>query len=213
MRPPIAPQRLQSCNFFFENSEQLTHGTFLNNSVELLKLQDHLGSGTQGRTLATVARRIEISGMVFNYGWNLVCPADQPEHPADQWIRGIYLVTERLDNFQQPVALPDWTINQAPVTTAPGATGEQADFPLRVHWRDQHLLAGMAGLVATPSTNANQVNTHPSRTVNLRLKRYIDDFTGLYFQFYNLFNAQDVEGTLDVNYWVWGTIYYRLRFG
>jgi len=75
------------------------------------------------------------------------------------------------------------------------------------------MLCNMAGLVSTPSTNANLSTNHPTRTVNLRLRRFLDDYTGLYFQFYDFFNAQDSEGVLDVQKWVWGTVYYRWVFG
>lgn len=213
LRPPNAPQRWQACNFFFDSADTITAAAFLNESVELLKIQEHIaGTGTAARSLEAASRRIELGGMVFNYGWNLIGAANDAPNVSDLWVHGIHLVIDRLDNTGAPSSLPDWIGNQAPVATLPSDAASDDEWPLRVLWRDRHITGQMAGLVSTAATNANLATNHPTRTVNIRLRRYLDDFTGLYFQFYDLFTSS-AGANLSVHKWVWGTIYYRWVFG
>jgi len=212
VRPVTAPTRWEVCNFFFDSSDTLTDGVFLTESVELLKIQDHLGgvATTTSRGLSAVSRRIELGGIVFDYGWNLEGPANEADLVSSKWQHGIYLVTDRLDENSQPIALPNWSLNAAPVATVPSGAANEDDFPLRIHWRDADIWNQMAGLVSTPVTNANIRSNHPTRTQSLRLRRYLDDHQGLYFQFFDQF-VSDGADSLAIHKWVWGTIYYRWR--
>jgi len=97
-----------------------------------------------------------------------------------------------------------------PVATVPSGSANEDDFPLRIHWRDADIWNQMAGLVSTPVTNANIRSNHPTRTQSLRLRRYLDDHQGLYFQFFDQFVSDGVD-SLGIHKWVGGTIYYRWR--
>jgi len=213
VRQITSPRRWEVCNFFFDSVDTLTDGIFLTESVELLKIIDHVGgaSTTTTRGIAAITRKIEVGGLVFNYGWNLDGPAGEADTVGSKWQHGIYLVTDRLDENAQPVSLPNWNINQAPVATAPSSTGAEDIFPMRIHWRDSDIWSNMAGLVSTPVTNANIRNNHPTRTQSLRIRGSLDDYSGLYFQFYDLF-ISDGADSLSVHKWVWGTLYYRWKF-
>jgi len=180
----------------------------------MLKIQDHIGgaAGTAiGSSLSAISRRIELGGIVFNYGASLVGGAGEADNPSDLWLHGLYLITDRLDSDGQPVSLPNWQQTQPPIATIGSTVTEEDEYPLRVHWRDLHISTSMAGLVATPITNANLLTPHPTRTVSIRLRRFLDDYNGLYFQFYDLF-AGGFEDDISIHKWVAGTIYYRWRF-
>jgi len=213
LKPPTAPQHWQAANFFFESQDVITNAVFLTESVELMKIQEHIGSPTtsQSRSLEAMSRRVELGGIVFDYGHKLDGPANESDAPANKQPWMIRLVTDRLNNASNPTALPDWLTNQAPIATAPTGLSQDDEFPLRTHWRVSDITNNMAGLVSTPSTNANLLTPHPTRTVNLRLRRFLDDYTGLYFQFYDFYSAGGVEG-ITVYKWVWGTLYYRWVF-
>jgi len=213
LRPPIAPVRWEAANFFFDSAVQLAHGVFTVNSLSLLQIPGHAGASTQGRVLEGMSRRIELGGIVWNYWFNHIGAADQIEAQGDGWARGHFLVIDRLDITGQPEALPDWTLSNAPIATAPGAANEEVDFPTRILFRDCDFRAGMAGLVATPRDLVNASRTHPGRTHSVRIRRFLDDDHGLFLQFYNLFNAADAEGNFDVEFGAWGTVYYRWKFG
>jgi len=214
LRPPSGPRRWQAAHFFFDGVDLIESGIFLTESVELLKIQDHIGgaAGTAiGSTLSNISRRVELGGIVFNYGHSLIGPADETQNPSDIWLHGLYLVTDRLDSDGQPTSLPNWQQTMSPISTIGSSVTEDDEYPLRVHWRDMHLATSFAGLVSTPTTNANLLAPHPTRTVNLRLRRFLDDFHGLYFQFFDLYSS-DPEATLSIHKWVGGTLYYRWRF-
>jgi len=209
LRPPIAPVRWEAANFFFDSADQLAHGVFLNETLDLVKVQGHAGASTQGRILEGLTRRIELGGVVFNHWFNHIGPADQVEAGGDGWFRGIVLAIDRVDAAGAYVGLANWTLTNAPIATAPGAANEEIDFPTRILWRDFDVRVGMAGLVSTPRDLVNASRNHPGRSTSLRIRRFLDDGHGLHFQFFNLFNAADAEGTFDVEYGVWGTLYYR----
>jgi len=222
IRKSTEPTRWETCNFFFDSVDDIDAGGFLNESVELFKIQDHIGGAAGsavGRSLAAISRRIEIGGVVFSHGVDLV-GTDQISGGFDSsesgYFHGIYLVTDRLDAAGLPVALPDWTTNQAPIATAPSAVSDDDEFPMRVHWRDQFgFAAGAQGLGQTSIQYANwSKSPHPVRTESLRIRRWLDDEQGLYFQFYDFFNGvnADAGAVLTLHKWVWGTVYYRWRF-
>lgn len=214
IRRSTEPTRWEVANFFFDSADLLVAPLFLTESVELLKVQDHMGGapGTPvGRSLSAATRRIELGGIVFSYGHSLIGGAGESDNPANLWLHALHLVTDRLDADAQPIALPDWSINQPPIATIPSVDSIEADFPMRIHWRDRDIQANFAGLVSTPSTNATTRSNHPQRTVSLRLRRFLDDQQGLYFQFFDQF-AATADEELTIHKWVWGTLYYRWRF-
>lgn len=211
LKPPTQTTRWETCNFSFDALQSVNPETtaFLTESVELLKIPEHMGDpADSGVILESLSRRIEIGGIVFNY--MLPCPtALAGTWSANGAIDGrLYLVTDRLDTSNQPLALPNWDLNEAPVSVAP--TAEDNQFPTRIHWRD-----GRLQLVNVSSALSFQhpLDTHPTRTQNLRLKRFLDDEHGLYFQFYTRDINRGAGSGYTVFYGVSGTIYYRWVFG
>jgi len=208
-------QRWETANFFFDGSANLEHGVFLNNSVELAKINDHIG-GTDvpaATQMANFTRRVEIGGIVWNHWFNLLAAANDSSSVSSVLFRGLVLCTCSLDVASLPNELPDWSDNQAPIATAPSTTAEDVDFPTRVHYREFDAISQLAGLVSTPVTNAAARTVQVQRPHNLRLRRYLDDHHGLYFQFYHLWNSPNATGDdIDVEFGCAGTLYYRWRF-
>jgi len=213
LKPPNAPQHWQAANFFFESQDIITNAVFLTESLELVKIQEHIGSPTtsQSRSLEAMSRRIELGGIVFQYGHMLDGPAAESDAPANKEVWQMRLVTDRLNNAGNPTALPDYLVSQAPITVAPSGLAQDDEFPLRTHWRDGNIMSNFAGLVSTPHTNANLLTPHPTRTVNLRLRRFLDDYTGLFFHFYDFYSAGGTE-SITIYKWCFGTLYYRWIF-
>jgi len=211
LKPPTQTTRWETCNFSFDALQSINPevNAFLTESVELLKIPEHMGDpADSGTILESIARRIEIGGIVFNYTLP-TATALAGTWSGNAAIDGrLYLVTDRLDATNQPIALPNWDLNEAPVSIAP--TVEDNQFPTRIHWRDA--LFGMCFGGSTVN-DRNPIQTHPIRTQNLRLKRFLDDEHGLYFQFFTRDVNRGAGSGYTVTYAVSGTIYYRWVFG
>lgn len=210
LKPPLAQQKWQWANFAFDAQASLQAGTFLIHSVELLKVADHVGTGSTGNVFESLTRRIEVGGIVYDFGTGFAGGAGDPDNPSDAYLFGELLVIDRLAISGAPEGLPDWNSTLAPVSTAP--TVEEQDFPTRVLHRYFDRQTSLAGLVSTPLTNGQARYNRPMRTQNLRLRRFLDDRHGLFLNFYHLIDGVSAADT-DVDYWAYGSIFYRWRFG
>jgi len=205
LRVAPRPTRWEFCNFFHNDVPSITDNSFQTNLVSLIQIPGHLGgTGTIQRALEAAARKVLIGGIVFRYGQRHVATAGAPTAAGSLFCQSTLWI-DRLDGAGAGAALPDWTINQAPVATAPGSLSDEMDFPDRVLWRDNFQVPTAAVLAGSTG-----VNGHDLPQVNLRIKRIIDDTQGLFFNHYTFANSVGQNPTVDR--WVWGHIYYRFVF-
>lgn len=208
-RAVTAPGRFMAANFSTVISQLVAGGVGTTVMLELAKHQDHVGdqATTQGRVISQLVRKFEIGGIVFNAQVNAREFIDEPASPV-RYTAHIVLCTIDLDSGGNPVIVPDFSLNEPPVTTVGGSSigNENVDFPTRIHWRHSYSNA-------FPTTVPSQSNNETGvliRTQNLRLRRYLSDHQGLYLA------ATILHGIVeDINFEAFfaGTLYYAIRTG
>lgn len=203
------PKRWEAANFFF--SENLTATAAARDIlvIDLMSVAHFDAFGTQPRQLTDAMRTVEIGGIVWdNVLTNLV--AGQSTATAHLTFHEV-LCTDRIDANGNPVSLAtcDWTLTQSPVSGSDtGAT--DADFPVRIHRRRM-----FATTIPTAVTNVTAAR-HPVfsntwGTNKVRLKGSLGDRQGL-FLYLQLSNFTTQAGTMSLDSWIGGTLYYRARF-
>jgi len=181
-----------------------------------------------GGVLQAIERKLEIGGIVFDYG--LV-----PTGTVDaEWVlegnevhSAMHLVTDRLvlssgSSGVLPAALPSWNpfVATFPMGTLQASTptldSREATQPTRIHWQKHDLIElgprniinDLEGVLYVP--NEQKVRTR-SGTVNRRLKLRLDDEQGL-FLCLSLLNPNSFvmqPSSLTFQWWFRGLLYYR----
>lgn len=186
-----------------------------------------------GNVLANMQRRLEIGGLVFDWGWHMNAGIEGDESSTNMNHGDVhcstYLLTDRLaidpttlDAF--PVAVEAWDpfANMFPTaflgTATPVIDSGQQLMPTRIHWHKSHMMklqpfqvvGQVEGALYVP--NGQQLERQFS-TVNKRLRLSLSDEQGLYFACATR-NAPSF--TIDTNQrslhrWFKGHLFYRFR--
>lgn len=168
------------------------------------------GASAVNRTIDEAVRRVEVGGIVFNHGVDLV-QIDQAA-PGQQAVLFQQLLTvNHLDTGQAPIGIDfPWSSNQQPVSFTGTTTTENTDEPVRILYRS-------AGTIATTdfdSTAGAQVPVfHFQRSKNMRLKLPVGAQQAICWTSHmNYISAGGATDIVAVRVWICGTIYYRYRF-
>jgi len=188
--------------------------------VPIAQIQDHVADGTvaTGRALSEQVRFMEVGGVVFDWQSNIVDVTQDDDEGI--WIvqQQLLLVSDRLDEVGNPVALnTDWFSSTTPTTLAQSQAENDEDttFPTKVHWRHSRNLAGgkLPTLGVATSVSPAQVTIHAQGSANLRLRLRLDDEHALAFHLTtDIANTGGVLTGAAVSTSVCGSIYYRTKF-
>jgi len=216
LKRPEPTQRWQAANFFTQQTITVDEGvaTFII-AVEITKILNHLTEDTDP-SLATkmggAYRRLELGGIGFDSGFKQIDnDGESVTEPGFLMYHELLVIDalEPVDAFPVTAATFDWTRNQVPINTAPTSNDEDQDSAMRILWRHCYVENTRSGPGAFLTLN----NGSPAsqRTKNLRLRRFLDDRTGLYL--IQQVTAQQAALTFshDVIAWAGGTLYWRAR--
>lgn len=224
--------RVQRGNFCF--SSQITTPTGLpvqqsvNSAFEICKIMDHIidTSAGQGRAFGGAVKSIDISRIVFDFGW-------APERDTYDGLDDIVslsprfmhtmLCTDRLDKDQLPCAAVTVQpfLSGAPVVAVsaanPEVITEELQWPTRVLWRDCQLLnPGVRSITNFGEqiygfADSQTYGTRNGR-VNKRIKCRLDDEHGLYLVASTANVSTSDELDFPWRFWAQGAVYYRVNF-
>lgn len=193
-------------------------------TVVLAQIPNRVGDTTtgQGRALNSIARRMEIGGVVLSYAVRVSGSAIQPDDPASAIVENMHdhqllVCSDRLFADGLPSAVnTDWFTATTPMSIASAQTveDEQPTYPLRVHFRDcffDHRSRTIASGVEDDVAPSLQPVTRMQGRCNLRLRLALEDTHCLVLHLATRITNWD-GGTLLYNWTVRGSIYYRVRF-
>lgn len=196
--------------------------------ISMGQITGHLGDTSTAATarssvaLESMARGLEIGGVVFDCGI-VRNPQGSNGTPgledAGTAVRaGFCLVTDRLQSDGTPASIAaswgDASVPQgSPNLIAPGDSDE--DFPMRLHWRRSTILDWRVNDAL--STSIQQWQTPITTTqwfANLRLRKRLPDTQGLFMHVWwnRLGFPAPAERDFVLNFWLAGSIYYRVKF-
>lgn len=181
-----------------------------------------------GGVLSALERKLEIGGIVFDWGiipTGPIQPGATPEQASVDM--ATYLVTDRvvddtITGQPHPASIVSWQPFFASFPMAalqsstPTLESRESNQPTRIHWqRHDHLELGARSFVGSESVlyvpNEQKVRVYRG-VVNRRLRLRLDDGQGLYFAL-GLQNPVDIGPMVALNYnmqwWFRGSLYYR----
>lgn len=230
--------KLQRADFFFEGlgslptgsaSEQTTYFNICNSNLAL-----NTGSGMEGEQLAravnTMIRRIDINGIVFDYGWEWNGEISGNNTRAlgyhyAMWGLCLDRCISDISGNVVPAALEaNWSpwLSTFPVAalsaTVPAEETEEIRQPLRVLWSKTNWRSNGVRQVLDQEEGAlyvpdEQRLSPTTGTFNRRLRVALDDSQGL-FIIHSTRNSPSstLSGTARLFVrWIRGTLYYRFR--
>jgi len=232
------PHKWQVSDFFVSSVAAWPSGSLSESSLVL-----HLASPTislnqgaagddtapVGRVLSSMARKMLIGGIVFDWGWDFTgfIDGDAATFEGFAWTG---LVSDRLvtdvgtDNFF-PNHISLWSPFTSDFPTAALAAGtplnasEDANRPSHIHWRQCFSTQFGTRPVEPPGEGVLHVPLQqPVRTqrgtVNKRLRLVLDDQNGLFLHFHTLnqLNFAVSSGGLSLVRWAQGQLYWKMVF-
>lgn len=220
-----APRKFSRANFYFSGTLAVANlSDNCTNTAVLLARTLNLGEANgPGRAFADQVRGLEIGGVVLDYDMHEEGAILADLGPAAlESYQGFTLMSDRLDTTGALVSgAVQWQRVQPPIAQTaagtPGATAEDVDFPMQIHWRrwmpvenDVRLLANAgSGLFAV---DGQFVRTR-RETLNKKLRLFLDDWHGLFFQFSIITGpSYAVGGVRNYRLFLQGQLYYRTRF-
>lgn len=223
--------RVQRANFWLSQDLNVPESTVppasLNIAFEIAKILDHVADFTAGDgvVMASMVKSIDISSIVFDYGWQLghsVISAQFDPVVNSYLALHTALCVDRLDASGVPVAVATWQpFEVQPIVSAvggglPATTTLEAGFPTRILWREHDCRnQGVATIVDTDGDLyfPYQTAVTPLRSgrVHKRLRLRLDDEHGLYIcasaSNYNNNNS----APNSIRFWAGGAIYYKVN--
>lgn len=200
------PRKWEVGNFFIVQQLASSENVYQTVATALARIPDQLAdpSTSAGRLQQNMIRALDIGGIVFN--WNVFQNGTPLPALSSHAIAFGVMYTDRLNSSGGLSALPDWRTNTTPTVSAaaiPTPDGTDLQFPSRIHWREQRVVA-----VGANDFNASQqIYSSGSRSLRLRLR--LNDEQGLFFNF-AMQQASDDPVTLTSIFS--GSIYYRVRY-
>lgn len=238
LRRATSPQRWERADFFIEDYQSLPGGS----AAEQLQMF-HLGSISQSLVndvanptlalaVASMQRRFEVGGIVFDYGHEQEAPIDATvdKRNGNFWIM-TGLCVDKLATFDQdglvaPNAIAAWSpwTSQFPVaivrTTSPSPAQDTREnsAPQRVLWSRTRYHSGGIRQVDNQQEGSlyvpdEQLLAAREGAVNRRLRLSLDDEQALFF-FIATRNCASFElGTSArvIHHWARGALYFRFR--
>lgn len=212
LRTPTRNPAWQMATFFFEDFLTSESGNLQNLSIELARIDEHLGdSSAMGVVMTNIARSIDISMIV----WNAIYMIDIYTAVSDSREQNYVwhgLAVDRLDQTGTPTGLTLYNpfINSTPVTTLLASAPQDEETPTRLLWST---VAALPVGALNETDNNTSIDNPQQRDGRHRLpvKLRIDDEHGLYYQF-SYFNA-NTSASSRLRVILQGQYYYRVRFG
>lgn len=208
-RFPVHAVRWQCCNFQFTQTLTSEEAGHTLTAIEVIKIKEHIGDSASpgGAIMNSLARYIEVAGLVWNYQF---VPRLEPIGGATIYGQ-VYCawVTDRLGSTGLPstIGVFDPFTNGVPVVSAIGAAVAEQDIqmPTRIHWSNY-------GLIPLGENNAlnGYTTINNQRRERLRLRAKYDDQHGLYC-YLGFVNPSSL--TTDVTFVAQGQLYYRVVLG
>jgi len=194
-------------NFNHAVAQATSGGTPSASYMSLAQIEDHLYDSTGGSASllqGQMIRYLEIGGIVWN--WHVFLNDEPLATVSAHALAWHALVVDRLGNTGDPTSIPDFSVNQVPITSASAvsALGQETLWPMRVLYREQRVFAIGIGDTGQQA----QISNERPRSKRLRLR--LDDVHGLFFYFSTL---QSVEETVNFTHVVSGSLYYRVIYG
>lgn len=227
LRRPHPPKKYSRANFYVSTTVAVANQSDnTTNTAVLLARTLNLGElAGAGRSFSDQVRGIEIGGVVLDYGITEgVSDFMVNTWPNVELYSGVTLLSDRLDATGAPVAAASvqWNRVQPPIaqTTAatPSSTAEDVDFPLQIHWRRFQPWRRRAQALDAPvegelyGIDGQFLQMNPT-TLNKRLKLWLDDYHGLFFQFSFITGPAYAAGfPRTFHLFLQGQLYYRTRF-
>lgn len=218
-------KRWETANFYIEDLifDEGTGG-YHTNAVVLASI-NNVFSGTawsitgQRNSMRDAARGIELGGIVYQIGINTAwadTTMGEPLVPSGiNWGHVLYVdhIETDVDDGGSPIIqLYDWNRNFTPITTNPGR--DDTELPTRILHRDSepvHLFHSSSTATTQPDTNAyGNGPVYPRRAFQKRIRSRLDDSQALILQTW--YDNSFIWDTTIVEYFISGTLYWRLRF-
>lgn len=227
-------QRWSRANFFVQQETLHTEQNSYQNVVLVLaQLDGHIGDPTvpTGRTLNSLARTLDIGGIVFDWRMTAVPDINAGAETGASFAelrmeQQLLLCTDRLDDqtLVGPVAIDvNWFTNTSPIVAAQSNQPDDQDskFPTRVHWRTYRCSDDSERIAVNTTATAEPQHFRSSGAVvlaqgskNLRLRVRLRDTDCLVFHWATI--ASSLNDALVNAYYprctIAGSLYYRVSF-
>lgn len=229
----------EKSHFFLDNFVTLPGGsgseTMLFNHLASIATSLASSSSTSveqrtGAVLANMERRLEIGGIVYDWGYRMLDEWDATEEDvsANSFHAMMALVTDRqgydTSNVTFPASVGSWSpwLSQFPTAIyssagTPALDAEPVTTPTRIHLQ-KFWQPSTGGRVVTNSNEARLYGINENRleqnfaTVNRRLKLSLDDEQGLYLCWGTRNSATYAPAVAQhIQFWAAGKLYYRFR--
>lgn len=226
LHTPTRPVRWQAANFCLNGGLVMdANGADNNLVIVLATIGNRVGDSNtaQGRTLNSMARSMEIGGVVMEWSFRTTLvfasePVGSDQNAAFQ--TQVILCSDRLQADDQPASIDcNWFTNTPPISTALSTEDQdrETNYPTRIHLRRSHRFD--VGFTDPPSVlgtlRSAGVTTYASGgRANLRLKLRLSDEQALCIHVPSQVTEQN-EATINeiaTDYNITGTLYYRARF-